>query len=327
MSKCANININDISIGSSLFDENEHRKQCISSLKDIKGKKKFIPCDEDKKCAPGIRFDDDTCFSLDSIIYIANEYNKYSGQNIIKIDTTLQQSKLKLNILKQLRMIHRSDIEWLREPYILDDVTKNKTFRPYIDVARFVWLSNEDIINVLAQYEYKYNNYKSYGAVPRDAPQLKCCYDISRVNLDTLYTSGITRFSVIFNHDTHNQRGSHWVALYIDLQKKYIYYYDSAGKKPRQEIDNFATNIVAKWICNHDNIAFNNSSIFDTHINTIDAIYNTEKHQYEGSECGVYSIYFVYKMLKGGVFQEIVHNMGCDKKINRYRDLFFRFSE
>ena len=47
---------------------------------------------------------------------------------------------------------------------------------------------------------------------------------------------GKYKLGVIFNLDEHYKSGSHWVALYADLNKDQVYFFDSYGKKPEKRI-------------------------------------------------------------------------------------------
>ena len=43
---------------------------------------------------------------------------------------------------------------------------------------------------------------------------------------------------MVINLDPHDKPGSHWVALYFDLKKMEIYYFDSYGIYPPKEVEN-----------------------------------------------------------------------------------------
>ena len=74
----------------------------------------------------------------------------------------------------------------------------------------------------MEQYEKKYNDFKFFGAVPIDFDELPFL-GIKDINFDELYNSG-KKLGFVFNLDEHWQSGSHWVALYSDLEKiKYIF--------------------------------------------------------------------------------------------------------
>ena len=53
--------------------------------------------------------------------------------------------------------------------------------------------------------------------------------------------------------------------------------------------------------------------------------YNTFKHQFKNSECGVYSINFILRLLKGEKFKKITEEITLDDDINKCREVYFRF--
>lgn len=52
--------------------------------------------------------------------------------------------------------------------------------------------------------------------------------------------------------------------------------------------------------------------------------YNNIRFQFEGSECGVYSIHFITELIKGKKFIDVIHNIVDDETINKQRDYFYR---
>ena len=57
----------------------------------------------------------------------------------------------------------------------------------------------------------------------------------------------------------------------------------------------------------------------------MDINYNKVRHQYKYSECGVYSINFILRLLKGESFDNICSNITTDAQINECRKTYFRF--
>jgi hypothetical protein len=53
--------------------------------------------------------------------------------------------------------------------------------------------------------------------------------------------------------------------------------------------------------------------------------YNNIRHQFKHSECGVYSINFILRLLKGETFDHICKNITSDDEINECRPVYFRF--
>ena len=52
--------------------------------------------------------------------------------------------------------------------------------------------------------------------------------------------------------------------------------------------------------------------------------FNNIRFQYEGSECGVYSIYFVSELVRGQKFLDIIKNIIDDNTINQQREFYYR---
>ena len=45
--------------------------------------------------------------------------------------------------------------------------------------------------------------------------------------------SKIFQIGIVFNLDKHDQEGSHWVSMFIDLKRDGIYYFDSLYKRAK----------------------------------------------------------------------------------------------
>ena len=90
--------------------------------------------------------------------------------------------------------------------------------------------------------------------------------------------------SMIINTDKHNEKGEHWVAIYISEKKK-GYYFDSYGMPPiNGEIENFLNKHTMLWKYNHRTIQG---------INSI--------------KCGQFSVLFVILKTLGFSFNKITH--------------------
>jgi Ulp1 family protease len=57
--------------------------------------------------------------------------------------------------------------------------------------------------------------------------------------------------------------------------------------------------------------------------NKSDIQHNKIRHQQKGSECGVYSINFILRLLKGETFDEITNNITLDEEVNKCRKVYF----
>ena len=59
-------------------------------------------------------------------------------------------------------------------------------------------------------------------------------------------------------------------------------------------------------------------------INNNDIIYNQVRHQFSNSECGVYSMNFIIRLLHGETFDDITENITKDTEMNACRKSYFR---
>lgn len=178
------------------------------------------------------------------------------------------------------------------------------------------WLDSNNIADVMKQYEEAYKDFKFLGVLSIDfaAPDPynksngeKCLVNsICEMKLSDLKKSGINRLGAVINLDPHFKSGSHWVGLFIDLRAniKKVYYFDSYGIKPPQQIA----------------ILMRSLTLQDPKL-TLE--YNARRFQYEGSECGMYSLYFIITMLDGGNFAELCHNPIPDKEMLNFRHWIF----
>jgi len=296
----------------------------------------FVPQLEDQKCAPSKKFQQGSCFSLDSLKKIANVYNKYNGKsNPIHITDS------KLDLVKQLTarittcndQLCWLDINWIKQ--MNDEEIKYKTFRPVGPQGRFKWLNTTNINEVVLQYEDKHKDFKFLGAVPYDFQELSVL-NIGNIDL-TDFFKHYSKLGLVINLDEHWQRGSHWVGLYADLKNNKIYYFDSYGIRPKKKIRAFVKKI-ALWCYNNINhfektspsyvVDTESQFMMDTnnkYEKIIEVKYNKKRHQYKNSECGVYSVNFILRMLGGETFNNICNNITNDDTINEFRKQYFRF--
>ena len=306
--------------------------------------KSFIPKDEDKKCAPTKSYSGNSCFTLESLIRMAQAYNEQIKQKKLKgtlIEIKQDKKHLVAELTNRLADVCDDQICWLKQDFVkeLGDMdAQEKTFRPEGPQGRFTWLNTTNINEIMTQYEQKYTDYKFYGAIPIDFDEISS-YGIRNLDFDELIKSGTKRIGFVFNFDEHWQNGSHWVAMFADLVKGQVYYFDSYGTRPKKRIRNLV-NRIAKWF--HDRhiegvkqdadtdsmteASFMNPSkpnYIEKKIKTIK--FNTNRHQFKNSECGVYSINFILRLLKGETFEYICDNITSDDEVNKCRESYFRF--
>jgi signal recognition particle subunit SEC65 len=234
-----------------------------------------------------------SCFTLTALHKIRDAYNKSHTENRI---TITDPHLLWLEIKSRLSTCEKEDC-WLEQIH-------DKNLKEKIDELSFApdhpskwkknpdeWLSNYDIEEVLEQYEAKHKEFKFIGPTPIDfdsRPQQKngkCVWeDLCHFSLDN-FDPVIRKIGVVFNLDKHNEPGSHWVSLFIDLENQFMFYLDSAGDDVPSEVQELINRIQEQWSKKHPD---KKMKIYKNH---------PFEHQQGNTECGMYSLFFIITLL------------------------------
>jgi hypothetical protein len=280
------------------------------------------------KCAPSKNYSEGSCFTLDNLKSIAKSYNNNHKDKIPLIND-------KKILLKHLTNKMSSNYGckdqkcWLKSKEILQldspikrDIKYN-TFRPNGPNKKYEWLSTTDINKVMKQYEMKHNDFLFLGALPYDFDELPY-YNTQNLDFNELENTTY-KIGAVINLDTHDKSGSHWVALFANLKKKSIYYFDSFGKKPGKKVNLFVRRILTYMYNkkNHSNLNINEFLKKYHSSDDYDVRYNKIQHQFKNSECGVYSMNFLIRLLGGKSFDDIVENITDDDAMNLCRGEYF----
>ena len=254
------------------------------------------------------------------MIELAHAYNEETNTKPIKLKTkldTLNPTKYKRYLVrefgKRLDKLCDNQSCWLRQSFVnkikesARKRIKTSYHRPPGPQKQFEWLNTINIEKVMNQYSNKYPEFIFMGAVPIDFDSLPL--PISSMDLGQLENEGIHKIGVIFNIDEHWQPGSHWVASYFDIKDGQVYFFDSYGERPDPRIRK-----LMRRVTNYINQKGGK---------TIDVRHNNIRHQYKGSECGVYSINFIERLLEGDSFDKIINDRTDDNTINKFRNRYF----
>ena len=176
-----------------------------------------------------------------------------------------------------------------------------------------MWLDSNNIREVMLQYEEAYPHFKFLGPYPIDfaAPVknntgAETCLinEMCSIDLDGTDLKGKTMIGIIYNLDKHDESGSHWVANFINIPKKQCFYFDSYGMEVPKEIYKFMQSLGVQ----EPNI----------HLG-----WNGRRFQYSNSECGMYSMYFIDRMIAGEPFLKFCRRAAPDQFMLDMRDWMF----
>lgn len=175
-----------------------------------------------------------------------------------------------------------------------------------------MWLDSNNIADVMKQYEEINNDFVFLGPYPIDfaakdpyTDKKQCIIgEMCSMDLDRERAKGKSKIGIVYNLDPHYKDGSHWVANYIDIPKKRIYYFDSYGMEPPAQIRKFM-----QWLTIQEP--------------NLKLAYNGRRFQFKDSECGMYCLYFLIRMLMGDTFRSFVRRSPPDNYMLDLRDYLF----
>ena len=290
-------------------------------------------------CSPvvkGATPSDETCYTKDILEKIKMDYNKdHPDKSIQATDPEKIWKELKWRLSGQCP---KEDC-WLKQ-------IKNQDLRNQLDEMAFSpdkpnkwkenpteWLNNFDIAAVLKQYEKAHPHFKFFGPTPIDfntKPRNgggRCVWqELCTFSLKKYAEQKKTNLGIVFNLDKHNQPGSHWTSMFIDLENKYLMYFDSAGGRIPDEVTKFVKRIIEQAAeMGHRYTYYRNPR---------------KQHQRGDTECGVYSLFFIVTMLTGKIGGNVdnmhneilplkkrihlfLHGNISDDFMQQYRDLYY----
>jgi len=182
------------------------------------------------------------------------------------------------------------------------------------------WLSSTDIERAESAFQKLFKNYEFLGCIPIDfdlkSKTGQCLVDaLCSIDIKDLYRKGKTQIGIVFNTDIHTGPGEHWIGLFCDVRPELEYgrvtFFDSYSQKPEKEVQV----LMERWKNQWDATGI--------HDKPMETTYNTLRHQYKDSECGIYSLYFHYCCLNEIPMDEKIP----DDVMNVFRRLLFNESK
>lgn len=146
-------------------------------------------------------------------------------------------------------------------------------------------LNNFNIDNTLKQWQAKFTDFFPYNFNMRDYERKGDT--LATVNLAELYKQGFRTAACVINSDYYKGPGKHWMALFADMRtpgKFTVEFFNSSGNPPYAEF--------ASWL---DKSKTQLSEISATEI----ILCCDLPHQKTKTECGLYSLYYIWARLNG----------------------------
>lgn len=262
-----------------------------------------------------------SCYDHNTLKQIASKLNssrRLSKENEINVN----QSSFELwnNLNKEFSSECTTERCWAKKT----GLNETMYFRPLMPSEwksdMNTWLSNFEIMDVLKQYEHKHSDFLFIGPTTIDfatkiredrcIQQSMCSFNVKELIQQKKYKIGI-----VINLDRHDQTGSHWVALFINLLIGGVYYYDSYARPPPGEIVDFMRKVAVQGTSVETSLSPTGTPFVTE--------YNKVRHQFKNSECGVYCMYFITQMLENVNFETFTNNGLHDDAVNKFRTYYF----
>ena len=274
------------------------------------------------RCSPAIqRRPGQSCYDPDGLSRLRDKWNTRHPDAQI---AAAEPQEIWQALRQRLGRACKNEACWLRREFArgLPESVASYTFAPKAPAAwqkkPSTWLTSNEIEDVMKHFEHRHKNFLFLGPSPIDFDKRLahnecvwadlCAFDAIKAEHD-----GHSSVAVIFNLDPHYKGGSHWVGLFMRLGKNpEATYMDSYGEKPPKEVVEFLERVSNQF-------AATGRKLSTTYIPT--------RHQRGGSECGMYSLYFIISLLTGAHTPEsFAAKRIPDSDMRKLRDVYFRFA-
>ena len=180
------------------------------------------------------------------------------------------------------------------------------------------WLTNFDIYEVMQNYVKKNKDFHFLMPPPIDFDKKdeegRCLVsDLCQYNLEDLCEK-YKYFGTVFNTSQSHESGQHWIALFVHIPKRHIYYYDSFGDPMPNEVKKLVERFQEQG---------NNYLRKQGEENVFEIFSNKTQHQSRNTECGIYCMYFIFCMLENEPFSEYCNKPIMDQLMICFRSKFF----
>ena len=288
-----------------------------------------------------------SCYSSSELLVIKNAFNKHHVSNSgSRKQIHSRDPEIILRELQEKNAHCTTELCWLHavSDRRLREKIQKEAFRP-LQPAEWkkkpdAWLSNFDIDAVIQQYEAAYPDFVFLGPTPIDFDTKKAdgkCVteEICGFSLAKEWSKGKKKIGVIYNLDTSEGPGTHWVSMFIDMVDPvpYMFYFNSTAEPMPAEVRALMDRIQEQWLSLSSHKGTSHKKLVEY---TSD---DKVEHQHSNTECGMYSLFFIitcltrkvggFKTLGSGLSREKIIEMFAgktripDRYMLKFRNLYF----
>ena len=271
-------------------------------------------------CSPNPNKKDYSCLNDETLHKLRNLWNVRHPSSAIASNNP---KEIWHALNKKLSSVCSRESCWFKQKFSSGHLTEDlkMSFAPVAPIEwkknKNAWLSSDDIMNVMSQYEKAYHCFEFLGPTPIDFDKRQmhgqCVWDeLCSFDLAEQISNKKTKIGIVFNTDPHNKDGSHWISMFINIRKGTIFFFDSVGDKAPRQIMTFVKRVVEQGRKLTTPISF----VFDQN--------NPVEHQYGDTECGIYSLFFIAHLLEDKFTGHYLKtHVLKDKYMERFRKIYF----
>lgn len=170
--------------------------------------------------------------------------------------------------------------------------------------GQWPWLSNNDIDTVLHRLSICYPDFQNIGFQMIDFKEHGTLYNY---DFDSHIKEGKRQFGVVINTDVSSGSGIHWFCLFFFFNSPdeiNIEFFNSSGRGPVNEVQELIDMLSKKY----------KAKVF----------INRTSHQKKDSECGVYSLFYIWARLKHISVDKLFNHRIKDEQMEEFRKYLFR---
>lgn len=271
------------------------------------------------RCSPLVNKNGPSCYDHETLLRLRKLWNIRHPD--VRIESE-EDYDIWNELNGHLKSVCNNEKCWFRQEFAGDPHLKKVvpyTFLPDAPVTwkknPKQWLTSIDISKVMKQYEQKYDNFCFLGPSPIDFDDIddadgECVYpDLCKFNVADHIRDGIEKVGIVFNLDPHYKGGSHWVSMFVDYSREFIFFFDSTGEKMPRRVRRLTDAIETQ------------SKALGQELTEFE---NSVSHQWGKSECGVYCLYMIANMIeRGETPKKFMGKRISDSFVGKQRKRFF----
>ena len=169
-------------------------------------------------------------------------------------------------------------------------------------------------------YNFNMRNYKEYSF--RNGSVIDKPDTLETISFNDLYSRGYTRAGCVVNTDVYQGGGKHWMALYIDATNAdewTVEFFNSSGNSPTVGWVEW----MQKTLDEMNSVLEDGRSLTRTKMVKVCSM----RQQKSKTECGVYSLFYIYARINGIPYTHFMKFPVCDKIMFLMRQHLFRNAE